>query len=145
MLTQQKADELLNLEKHCISAPPIDFPMPGNMIELDIKSTDNREDFKIDVNRKGRIRLTKCTYQERYASVEILLRLDIDGPPHENPDGDVVPCPHLHVYKEGFGDRWAYPIPNTFTNTSDLVKTLREFLVYCKVRNVSLIQRTINS
>lgn len=115
------------------------------MIELDVKSTDNRESFKVDVNRKGRIRLTKCTYQERYASVEVLLRLDIDGPPHENPDGDVVPCPHLHVYKEGFGDRWAYPIPSTFTNTSDLVRTLGEFLMYCKIRNIPDIQRTINS
>lgn len=145
MLTQQKADELLKLEKHCVSASPIDFPMPGNMIELDVKSADNRESFKIDVNRKGRIRLTKCTYQERYAFVEVLLRLDIDGPPHENPNGDVVLCPHLHIYKEGFGDRWAYPITNAFTNTSDLVRTLREFLVYCKVHNIPDIQRTINS
>jgi hypothetical protein len=65
--------------------------------------------------------VSKCTYQERYAVIEILLRLDIDGPPHQNPDGVDVPCPHLHVYREGYGAKWAMPLPADFTNPSDLV------------------------
>jgi hypothetical protein len=65
--------------------------------------------------------------------VEILLRLDVDGPPHTNPDGTEVPTPHLHVYREGYGDKWALPLPAAFTDTGNLVNTLREFLRYCNV------------
>ena len=39
------------------------------------------------------------------------MRLDIEGPPHRNPDGQEVPCPHLHIYREGYGDKWAVPAP----------------------------------
>lgn len=144
MLTQLRADELMGMEKYCIDSKPIQFPGAGTASQLEVKSTDDRESFLIDVNRKGRIRLTKCTYQERYAIVEILLRLDIGGPPHENPDGNVIPCPHLHIYREGFGTKWAQPLPEDFTNPSDLARTLREFLAYCSVKDVPPIQRSLN-
>jgi hypothetical protein len=115
--------------------------MPCRFAQLEVKSEDGREAFLIDVNRRGKIKLSKCTYQERYQVIEILLRLDIDGPPHENPDGLIVPCPHLHVYKEGYADKWAYSIsPKDFTNTMDLVNTLKDFLQYCRVRDIPTIQ-----
>jgi hypothetical protein len=37
------------------------------------------------------------------------MRLDLDGPPHRNPDDEEIPWPHLHVYREGYGDKWASP------------------------------------
>lgn len=107
MLTQAEADALIGMPKRFADRAPIDFPGPGEKVSFDIISTDMRVRFLTDVNR-GRIRLTQCTYQERYRSVEILLRLDLDGPPHENPDGNILPCPHLHVYREGYGDRWGH-------------------------------------
>ena len=108
---------------------------------MELKSEDGRESFLVDVNRKGRIKVSKCTYQERYQVVDILLRLDIDGPPHDNPDGTTVPCPHLHIYKEGFADKWAYPVNQAeFANTSDLVTTLKDFLKYSKVKDIPPIQ-----
>lgn len=140
MLTQAKADELLAMVKRLVSMLPIRFPLSGELLQLELKSDDGRESFMLDVNRKGKIKVSKCTYQERYAIVEILLRLDVDGPPHENPDGAEVPTPHLHIYREGFADKWAIPVPADFTNTSDLVKTLREFLRYCKVTEIPDIQ-----
>lgn len=89
------------------------------------------------MNRKGRLKLSKCTYQERYAVVEILVRLDVDGPPHVNPDGADVPCPHIHLYREGFADKWAYALPTgVFSNTSKLELTFVEFLGYCKVESI---------
>jgi len=101
---------------------------------------NHKESFLVDVNRKGRIRLSKCTYQERYEVVEILLRLDVAGPPHVNPDGQEVVAPHLHVYSEGFGDKWARPAPPAFSSTENLPKTLDHFLKYCKVQEVPSIQ-----
>jgi hypothetical protein len=75
--------------------------------------------------------------------VEILLRLDIDGPPHVNPDGVEVPSPHLHVYREGYGDKWAEPAPADFSDTSNLPRTLEDFLKYCKVERIPLVQRGV--
>lgn len=144
MLPQAKADELMGIEKYCADATPIQFPRAGTAVQIEVKSSDDRESFLIDVNRKGRIRISKCTYQERYAIVEILLRLDVSGPPHENPDGNVIPCPHLHIYREGFGTKWAQLLPSNFTNTNDLAKTLREFLAYCNVKDIPPIQRSVN-
>jgi hypothetical protein len=40
----------------------------------------------LDVTR-AEIKLTKATYQNRARAAIILLRLDLDGPPHRNPDG----------------------------------------------------------
>lgn len=137
MLTQEKADALMAMAKKFVDQARIEFPLPGQAQQFEAVSEDGHEAFVFDVNRKGKIKLTKCTYQERYAVVEVLLRLDIDGPPHENPDGAEVPCPHLHVYKEGFGDKWANSLPaGVFSDTSNLVTTFREFLGYCNVRSI---------
>jgi hypothetical protein len=60
---------------------------------------------------RGQIKLTKATYQNRARQAIVLMRLDLDGPPHRNPDDQEIPCPHLHFYREGYGDKWAIPPP----------------------------------
>ena len=141
MLTQAKVDELLGLVKVLVERGPVDFPPAGTSKQIEAKSEDGREAFLIDVNRRGKIKISKCTFQERYQVIDILIRLDIDGPTHENPDGVEVPCPHLHIYKEGFAEKWAYPLqPSDFTDTGDLAKTLKEFLRYCRVRDIPDVQ-----
>ncbi|KJU85379.1 prophage protein [Candidatus Magnetobacterium bavaricum] len=39
----------------------------------------------------------------------ILLRLCFGGHPHRNPDDTEISSPHLHRYREGYADKWAYP------------------------------------
>ena len=117
MLTQSEADALINLPKKSNSNENYSFPNPGENLTISIISLDEHEKFLIDVNR-GSIRLSKCTYQERYQQMIILIRLDVDGPPHSNPkvvntplsifepfNGKVIECPHLHLYVEGFMDK----------------------------------------
>jgi hypothetical protein len=141
MLTDAEATDLLNALKELKSKRMIKFPSPGSAQQLDVNTKDGKDKFIIDINRKGKISLSKCTYQTRYKNSIKLLRLDIDGPPHTNPDSKEVPCPHLHIYKEGFAVRWAYPIgPNIFKNTSDLVQTLIDFLEYNYIENIPNIQ-----
>jgi len=145
MLTQAEADALMAMVKRLVNKATIQFPLLGDMLQLDVISDDGRESFIIDINRKGKVKATKCTYQERYRVIEILVRLDVDGPPHDNPDGTTIPCPHLHIYREGFADKWAIPVPpKQFADTADLVKTLREFLDYCNLREVPAIQRGVS-
>lgn len=144
MLTQAEADRLMAMVKRFADQTTIIFPLAGEISQLEVKSVDGRESFLIDVNRKGKVKISKCTYQERYRVIEVLLRLDVDGPPHDNPDGTEVPCPHLHIYREGFAAKWAYPLPvGRFTDTADLANTLREFLEYCNVQDIPSIQRGV--
>ena len=141
MLTQVEANALMDMPKRFANPAPIDFPHPGEKAAFDIVSVDERERFLADVNRSGNIRLRKCTYQERYRSIEILVRLDIGGRPHENPDGKVVPCPHLHLYREGYGDSWAQPLPpDHFRNASNLVATFGDFMTFCNITDLPEIQ-----
>jgi len=107
-LTQIEADTLLAMEKHRTDDTAHTFPVLGGAIVVPLISANKRENFLLDVTR-GRINLKKVTYQNRARTAVILARLDIAGPPHVNPDGQEIPCPHLHTYREGFGDKWAEP------------------------------------
>jgi hypothetical protein len=74
------------------------------------------------------------------------MRLDIDGPPHRNPDGEEIPCPHLHIYREGLGDKWAIPAPSDrYTNTSDLFTTCDAFMQHCNITVPPNIQKGLFS
>lgn len=139
MLTQQEIDYLLQILKNLNEKQPLIFPPVSYSKEYNIISEDKKEKFIIDVNRKGHIKLTKCTFQKRYYG-HILLRLDIDGRPHTNPDEQEIPCPHLHILKEGYGTSWAYHIPdNIFEDTTNLLLSFINFLEYCKVKDTNSI------
>lgn len=103
-ITQSEADALIQMEKRFVDDKDWIFPAAGQRIALELTSVDRRENFMLDVTR-AQIKLTKATYQNRARQAIILLRLDLDGAPHRNPDGEEIPCPHLHVYREGFGDK----------------------------------------
>jgi hypothetical protein len=51
----------------------------------------------LDVSR-AEINLTKATYQNRSRQAVILMPLDLDGPPHRNPDSEEVPCPDPYLW-----------------------------------------------
>ena len=137
MLTQEEIDRLLDLLKIRKNKGEIKFPQEGSSIIIDLISKDGKEDFIIDVQRKGmKIKKSKCSYQERYTRDTVLLRLDIDGPEHQNPDGKIIQSNHLHICREGYEDKYAIPMPeNIFINPKDLIGTLINFLEYCKVEN----------
>ena len=131
--TQLEADHLIAMEKICAEDGDWNFPAPGDHLTIPLNSIDKREAFILDITRV-RIKLTKATFQNRARSVIILLRLDLDGAPHRNPDDEEIPCPHLHIYKEGHGDKWVIPAPaDKFPNTGDLFKTLEDFMQHCNI------------
>ena len=50
--------------------------------------------------------------------------------------------PHLHVYREGYGDKWAVPVPaDRFGNLADVWQTLSDFMGYCNITQPPRIQR----
>jgi hypothetical protein len=101
---------------------------------------DKRENFVLDITR-AQIKLTKATYQNRARQAIILMRLDLDGRPHRNPDRVQIPCPHLHIYREGFGDKWAIAAPaDRYGNPTDLFLMCEAFLQHCNITGPSRMQ-----
>ena len=140
-ITQAEADALIAMEKHRVNEDRSDFPMGGQSLVLPLQSPDKREQFLLDLSR-GRIDLFKVKMQNRGRQVVVLVRLDLGGAPHRNPDDEEIPAPHLHVYREGYGDKWAMPIPaDRFTATADLWVTLEEFMRFCNVTQPPHIER----
>lgn len=132
-ITQAEADHLMAMDKRCQEDKDWQFPAPGDRLAIPLTSMDKRETFLLDITR-ARIKLTKATFQNRARAAIILLRLDLDGPPHRNPDGEEIACPHLHVYKEGFGDKWAIPAPpEDYPDPTDLFATFLAFMNHCNV------------
>lgn len=140
-LTQAEADALIAMEKHRINEDRGDFPMGGQSLVLPLQSADKREQFLLDLSR-GRIDLLKVKMQNRGRQMVVLVRLDLGGAPHRNPDDEEIPAPHLHVYREGYGDKWAIPVPaDRFTATTDHWTTLDEFMRFCNITQPPHIER----
>lgn len=140
-LTQSEADALIAMEKLRVDDTRWDYPGLGGSISVPLISNDKRENFLLDVSR-GKIDLLKGTYQNRSRQVIILVRLDFGRKPHRNPDGEEIPSPHLHIYREGYGDKWAIPVPaDRFPNISDLWWTLDDFMQFCNIVDPPLIDK----
>ena len=140
-LTQADADTLIAMEKHRSDEERYDFPVGGVSRVIPLHSPDKREQFLLDLSR-GRIDLAKVKMQNRGRQVVVLVRLDLAGAPHRNPDGEEVSCPHLHVYREGYGDKWAFPVPaDRFPDITDVWATLGHFMAYCNITQPPHIER----
>ena len=139
-LTQTEADHLIGLAKFRVDARPHPYPSGGGSVSIPLVSEDRREAFSLDLWR-ARINLTKSRHQNRARQIVPLLRLDIGSAPHRNPDGAEIAGIHLHRYREGFGDKWAEPIPaGIFRDLANPMWTLDDFMRYCNVVEAPLIQ-----
>ncbi|OGQ51845.1 MAG: hypothetical protein A3J24_03765 [Deltaproteobacteria bacterium RIFCSPLOWO2_02_FULL_53_8] len=141
ILTQAEADALISREKRRIDDKRWDYPGLGGSISIPLVSSDKRENFLLDIGR-GKIDLLKGTYQNRCRQVIVLVRLDFGGQPHRNPDDEEISSPHLHIYRDGYGDKWAMPIPaDKFVNVSNPWQTLEDFMRFCNIIEPPLIDR----
>jgi len=139
-LTQKEADALIRMEKHKVDNQKWLFPANG-IVSNPLISANRREDFLLDI-RRARIDLLKGTYQNRVRQVVTLVRLDFGAKPHRNPDGNIIISPHIHIYREGFGHKWAEPInKNDFSKPADIWQLLQDFMKFCNVTKPPVIER----
>jgi len=114
----------------------IRLPSLGEQSSIQIKSVEKPvQTFRIVINRKQKIS-GNYSFLEIHGNNGLLLRLDIIGPPHTNPDGTKVPCPHIHIARDYYDDSWAYEFsPPDVSNFDSLVSQLYEFMVHCHIIN----------
>jgi hypothetical protein len=141
LLSQTEADAFIAMPKVKTDETQWDYPLAGASVAIPLLSEDRRTNFFLDLSR-GRIVFAKGKYQNRVHQSVILVRLDFGGAPHRNPDGIEMPCPHLHVYREGYGDKWAVPVlVDKFPNMSDAWAMLLDFMKYCTITEPPLIRK----
>ena len=148
-LTQAEADRLIVMDKFPLADNDVRYTFPpadGKLLEIPLVSADKREDFILNFRRK-KIILEKRNHLIRAKKTIMLVRLDIDGPPHRNPDGQDMGGTHLHIYNaEKGGDRWAIPVPTEFfSDLSHPLTTLEDFMRYCNVKKIPPIDRDLLS
>lgn len=142
-LTQAEADTLIALEKYKVDSRLWRYPYMGGRVNIPLVSRDRGEEFFLDLYRGG-IKLGKQSLQNRARRVVILARLCVVGSPHRNPDGEEIPAPHLHIYKDGYADKWAFPAPgHEFGNPDDAWQTLQDFMRYCNIVDPPMIRREL--
>ena len=120
--------------------------------ERTLLSNDRREEFLLTIERGNRKRV-RLKYQTRARKIVILARLDLDGPAHKNPPespyrpNERLPCPHLHLYREGFESRIAYLLDEVpefnISNPNNGLVWLEDFMKFCNIENVPDIQTTV--
>ena len=140
-LTQAEADALIALEKHRVDEKVWNSPRLGTGISIPLTSSDRKENFMLDISR-SQINLARGKYQNRGRKVVVLVRLDFGGPPHRNPDGKDILCPHIHIYREDYADKWAYLLPpDIFTDINTPSKIYDDFIKYCNITLPPKMQR----
>ena len=142
-MTHAEAQGLIQVLKRLLQSGIIALPQMGRSVKVDLCSVFSEKDrFTVILNRSSRIRKDKYTLLLLYGKDKGLLRIDVGGPAHTNPDGTVIPCPHIHVQQKDAGswDAWAVEIPAVFGHVEDRIDTFRTFLQYCHVNHIASIE-----
>jgi len=132
-LTQAEAVRLMEMGKHCLASEQYVFPTDGAGIRIPIVSEDRRHEFVLDVCSK-RLNLKKYTFGNRTKNIVTLVRVDLlEGGRHINPDHTEITGPHIHEYREGYGDKWARPLPSEFGPPDRIFGVFQHFMDFCRI------------
>lgn len=145
MITDQEFRVIMSLEK-LFTSEIIGLPLTSQKAEYQLKSTDGKHELMLDIDRRGKFTIHKCKLQNRIHSYPII-RVDIDSPPHTNPDGTTTSRNHIHIYREGYSMSWAYDLSNIheglFLTPTDFMSTFYDFCTYCNITNIPKSQGVI--
>jgi len=110
LITQEDFEEIRQMRKEFTNCyEPLVLGSPHTKWSKEIVAPDYKEMFILDYYR-GKIEI-KYTYNKRYRKSTVILRFDSFGR-HTNPgpNFEKFDGPHVHIFKEGYDDKFAYPI-----------------------------------
>jgi hypothetical protein len=136
-LSDIEFQRLLDLQKRFDNLKRIVLPVAGKSVRFDIVCEEPDAQFILDFDRSGRIELKHKT-QLRYHTAVVLVRIDINAPPHMNPDDQLIGRNHIHLYREGYDDKWAYDISSVIPRYHDGVTVTEIFQLFCAYCRIEL-------
>lgn len=139
-LTQAEYDFLMRQEKifEDIVNPIKLAPAPISWTRQ-IKSVVEKESFNLDFYR-GSFELSRYTLNKRYRQTIIMLRYDNAGR-HTNPDGVLFDGPHVHLYREGYNDKFAFPVSEiNVTVNEPMEEVFNKIMQFCNVKSLPAIE-----
>lgn len=116
----------------------------GRQLSIPLVSRSSEDRFSLDIHRSRLTLFKKWSYQNRFRGQRspILARLDFGGSTHQNPDGQKPGRDHLHLYCEGYEDRWVYEIPiEKFPNVQNRWSPLYDFIRFCNIVEPPYLER----
>ena len=142
-LTQTEYDFIMSQEKvfeDLVSTIHLG-PAPIQWVKQ-INSTINKEIFLLDFYR-GSFELAKYTINKRYRQTIVLLRYD-NGGRHTNPDGVKFEGSHIHLYKEGYNDKFAFPNSEIgLTETDSMEVVFNKIMHFCNIKRIPNIEMSM--
>ena len=135
-MNDKKFEHLMSLIKYFDKPNLVAVPQIGDNLNFGLHTNSTQDSFIFDLDRSGKIEL-KFKNQLRKESI-LLVRMDINGPPHINPDGEAVSGSHIHIYKEGYGLKWAHELEEKLLTLPDKTNVLDIFRIFCDYCNISL-------
>ena len=109
----------------------IELPLIRNQKRCEVISKyDENEKFVLIINRKGNKNLKNLSFLiNSRTHGKRMVRLDMNGAPHDNPDGELIPTPHIHIHDEKHLDgRIAIPLENV--TDKELIDELYESMLF---------------
>lgn len=104
-----------------------------------VNSIKSKETFLLDFYR-GSFELSKYTINKRYRQIIVLLRYD-NGGRHTNPDGETFFGRHVHLYKEGYNDKFAFPVSMINVLDTDSIETVfKKIMYFCNIKKFPSIE-----
>lgn len=104
-----------------------------------INSLANKEVFLLDFYR-GSFELSRYTVNKRYRQTVIMLRYD-NGGRHTNPDGVLFEGKHVHFYREGYNDKFAFPVSEIGITDNDPMETVfNKIMQFCNIKRFPTIK-----
>lgn len=140
LITQDEFDHLMALEKVALQSVSYKYPDLGGTLTVPLESVSRDERFTMNIGR-GYVKVSKVSFHKRVRSSIGLVRVDLDGSPHKNPDGQLIDCPHIHLYREGYELKWAEPLPTEhFKQSADAMVVFDELLNFCNVTRKPILE-----
>lgn len=128
MLTQRKADELLSQKKEALRRDVFTWLENTRQEEMVTAVQMQELEYLLSLKRNPFEITAQLRTRDRHIG---LARID-NAAQHINPDGGVLRCPHLHVYREGEGLAWAEPAD--WYQVDQPMQTLLRFLEVISTR-----------
>lgn len=136
-IQQSRANELIKVKKTFLDKSKIIVNKPIQE-KRELISTSNVEDkFYFHISQKA-IEFGCYRTCTRYFSIP-LVRLCIDSDQvHENPDGKIIRGSHIHMYKEGHFDKFAYPLSEYGFTNENIIPVLEQFFEICNIEKIRI-------